>query len=283
LRERGVDRLSLGIQSFDSRDVHALGRPQSPADVERGLSLAQSAGFPTLNLDLIYGGSTQTAASWLATVDQAIAASPQEIYLYPLYVRPLTGLAKNTAWDDQRLALYRAGRKRILDHGFQQVSMRMFQRGATNSGPAYCCQDDGMIGLGCGARSYTRSLHYSREYAVGKSGVAGILGRYIRRREEEFGHVEYGYRLDADEQRRRLVIMSLLQASGLERVHYVRRFRCDVLDDFPQLLSLVERGLATLDGEGLRLTPRGLEFSDALGPWLYSTAVKQRMEEYSWS
>jgi oxygen-independent coproporphyrinogen-3 oxidase len=282
LRERGVDRLSLGIQSFNPRDAHAMGRPQTTDDVRRALELLRDAGFPTVNLDLIYGGSTQTRVSWLATIEEAIAFGPQEMYLYPLYVRPLTGLEKRGQWDDQRLALYRAGRDRLLESGFQQVSMRMFERGSASDGPAYCCQDDGMVGLGCGARSYTRGLHYSREYAVRSATVAGILASYLRRGEREFGQVEHGFRLDGDEQRRRVLILSLLQASGLERAHYARRFQRDALDDFPQLLALVERGLAELDDERLQLTAAGLERSDAIGPWLYSPAVRRRTEEYTW-
>jgi oxygen-independent coproporphyrinogen-3 oxidase len=282
LRERGVDRLSLGIQSFDERDAHAMGRPQSSTGVQRALTLLSDAAFSTVNLDLIYGGSTQTRASWLATVDEAIAFGAQEIYLYPLYVRPLTGLAKFASWDDQRLALYRAGRERLLEAGYEQVSMRMFQRGSPAEGPAYCCQDDGMIGLGCGARSYTRGLHYSREYAVRSGSVANILASYVRRSQSDFGRVEYGFELDGDEQRRRLLIISLLQASGVERAHYTRRFQRDAVDDFPQLLGLVERGLAEIDPDRVRLTAAGLERSDAIGPWLYSAAVRRRSEEFAW-
>ena len=139
-----------------------------------------------------------------------------------------------------------------------------------------------MIGLGCGARSYTRSLHYSREYAVKSSAVAGILADYVRHSEADFGRVEFGIRLNADEQRRRWLIQSLLQASGLIRSHYVRRFGNDVLEDFPQLHSLVVRELAILSDERLQLTSTGLEWSDAIGPWLYSQAVVQRSEGYAW-
>jgi oxygen-independent coproporphyrinogen-3 oxidase len=287
LRECGVDRLSLGIQSFDERDARALGRPQTLAVVRQALSLVRDANFPTVNLDLIYGGSSQTRTTWLATVDEAIAFGPQEIYLYPLYVRPLTGLAKTARgtsvdWDEQRLALYRAGRERLLESGYRQVSLRMFQRGTGNVGPAYCCQDDGMIGLGCGARSYTRGLHYSREYAVSSASVAGILASYLRRRERDFTQVEYGFELDGDEQRRRMLILSLLQADGLQREHYTRRFQCDVFDDFPQLFGLIEHGLAQVDGQRVQLTSSGLERSDAIGPWLYSATVRRRTEEYAW-
>jgi len=260
-----------------------MGRPQSHGEVQRALAQLQEADFPTVNLDLIYGGRSQTPASWLETIDEAVAFDPEEIYLYPLYVRPLTGLANGRSWDDWRLKLYRVGRERLLEQSYRQVSLRMFCRdGDKQAEPVYCCQDDGMIGLGCGARSYTRSLHYSREYAVKSSAVAGILADYVRRSENDFAQVEYGFCLDRDEQRRRMLILSILQASGLDRRHYIRRFENDVLDDFPQLLGLVARDLATLDDQRLQLTPQGLEWSDALGPWLYSAAVARRMEEYAW-
>ena len=58
--------------------------------------------------------------------------------------------------------------------GYRQLSMRQFRR-ADVAGPEadYCCQDDGMVGLGCGARSYTPALHYSFDYAVSVGGVRG--------------------------------------------------------------------------------------------------------------
>ena len=293
LREFGVTRLSVGIQSFDGDDAHAMGRPQRRKEVERALALVRAAGFPSVNLDLIYGGETQTRESWLDSVSRAIDFGANEIYLYPLYVRPLTGLGRLARqWDDWRLALYRAGRDLLLISGYEQVSMRMFRLSSRHTRCAvagehaepayYCCQDDGMIGLGCGARSYTRSLHYAREYAVGTRAISGILADYLRRSPAEFAVCDYGIRLDEDEQRRRLVILSLLQAEGLALDHYRRRFGGEVQGDLPQLSLLAESGLATMDGERVQLTAAGLERSDAIGPWLYSAAVCRRMEEYAW-
>ena len=284
LRERGVTRFSLGIQSFEERDLQTLGRPQKRAEVEQALSLLDAQRFPITNLDLIYGSSSQTLASWLSTIERAIAFAPEEIYLYPLYVRPLTGLSRLEEWDDWRLQLYRAGRDQLLSDGYQQTSMRMFTRAAADAvtGPVYCCQHDGMVGLGCGARSYTRTLHYSREYAVKSPHVAGILADYIGKSAADFAQVEYGIRLDAHEQRRRELILSLLQVEGLDCSQYAHRFRTDVFEDFPQLQELTSHHLAELAGDRLRLTPTGLERSDAIGPWLYSADVAQQMEQYAW-
>jgi oxygen-independent coproporphyrinogen-3 oxidase len=142
--------------------------------------------------------------------------------------------------------------------------------------PVYCCQDDGMIGLGCGARSYTRTLHYSSEYAVKRPGVKRILADYAAR--DDFHLARHGARLDAEEQRRRYAIKSLLQTRGLYAADYRERFGTRPETDLPQLLTLIDLGLASLDAGCLRLTPVGLERSDVIGPWLYSEAVRRLSE-----
>lgn len=286
LRERGVTRLSVGVQSFTEAEVRAAGRPQPPAEVTRAVERARSLGFPSLNLDLIYGLPGQTVESWRASVRAALRFQPEELFVYPLYVRPLTGLGKSPrAWDDLRLDCYRAARDLLLDAGYAQVSMRLFRAAhapADDAGPAYCVQDDGMVGLGCGARSYTRERHWSDGYAVGQKEVAALVAGYAARPAEEFGLIRHGFALDTDEQRRRYVLLTLLQEPGLPLAAYERRFGADVFDDLPGLAELEPLGLAEVIGGRLRLTPAGVERSDAVGPWLYSAAVRRRMGDHAW-
>jgi len=286
LRERGVDRVSIGVQSFVEAEVRAVGRGQKTAEVEAALTRIREAGIPSLNIDLMYGLPGQTPGTWLSSLRSALQFAPEEVYLYPLYVRPLTGLGRvGGAWDDQRLELYRLGRDFLRANGYEQVSMRMFRtspapEGPLGEGPLYCCQSDGMVGLGAGARSYTAALHYSGEYAVGRTGVKAILADYVARPAASFDHVEYGAILDAEEQRRRYVIQMLLQADGLDAGDYRRRFGTRIEEDLPQLGGLVPHGLAEQHGGRLRLTETGMERSDALGPWLYSKRAKRMMEAF---
>lgn len=282
LRERGIERLSLGIQTFDDQQSQRLGRPQRAAEAHSAMARACAAGFPTFNVDLIYGAAGQTIAAWQRDVAAALAHRPTEIYLYPLYVRPLTGLGERAASPaDNRLELYRAGRAMLLDAGYVQISMRMFRLAERplDAGPAYCCQSDGTVGLGCGARSYTRRLHYSTEFAVGRSTVRSILAAYMHRSPGDFALADYGVRLDADDERRRFVLLGLLQAEGLDLVAYRQRFEADACDHLPQLAELIDRDLAQRDSGRLRLTPPGLELSDAIGPWLYAPRIARLMED----
>jgi oxygen-independent coproporphyrinogen III oxidase len=315
LKQRGVDRVSIGIQSFIPAETAAAGRPQTLDNVYAALDRIQSVDFPTLNLDLIYGLPGQSIDSWLQSLQIALKFAPAELYLYPLYIRPLTGLDRSRReWHDERRDYYRHARDFLLASGYEQISMRMFRaRHAPNlDAPVYCCQADGMVGLGCGARSYTASLHYSSEYAVGMTGIQEIIANYTQQADDRFNWVNYGYQLNVDDRQRRFLIQSLLQSEGLDLNDYRETFHTDALTDFPQLNDLLTLELATWEEEDgktgsnsisnvnpqspilnpqspiqnpqskIILTPAGVEVSDTLGVWLYSPQVKALMDGYKW-
>ncbi len=284
LKESGFDRISIGIQSFVDEEVKALKRPQLGAQVRAALDRIREVNFRVLNLDLIYGQAGQSVDSWRHSLEEALRFSPEELFLYPLYVRPLTGLSRGrlvlAPEDEHRLKLYRAGRDFLLERGYSQVSMRMFRRADIPqvSKPPYRCQEDGMVGLGVGARSYTPTLHYSSEYAVGAAGVQEIIEAYAQR--EDFRAARYGITLDAHEQQRRYVILSLLH-EGLELSTFEERFGSPALSALPQLNALLHLDWAKLHEGWLRLTPSGLERSDQIGPWLRSDQVRALMDGYA--
>ncbi|MFF2190464.1 STM4012 family radical SAM protein [Streptomyces sp. NPDC058155] len=288
LADRGATRLSIGVQSFVEEEAKAAVRPQRRSDVEAALGRIRDARIPVLNIDLIYGIDGQTPRSWRLSLDAALAWRPEELYLYPLYARPLTPLGRRAhpseaGWDAQRLELYRQGRDHLLAQGYEQVSMRMFRLpGAPREGADdYACQTDGMIGLGCGARSYTSDLHYSFDYAVGMREIRTIIDAYTVT--EDFSRAEVGRAVDADEARRRHLLQSLLQAEGMAVADYRERFGSRPEDDFPaELDRFADLGWLDADaGPGLlRLSPEGLAHSDALGPALFSPAVRAAMASY---
>jgi oxygen-independent coproporphyrinogen III oxidase len=283
LRQFGISRLSIGVQTFDPQEAAELGRPQPRQLLERALRTIREAGFPVLNLDLIYGIPGQTLTSWQASLRAALAWRPEELFLYPLYMRPLTGLASRPPQrDDLYLAAYRAGRDLLLAKGYTQHSMRMFRAPhvSPQDEPPYCRQEDGMVGLGCGARSYTRALHYSTAYAVRRGRIREIVERFAGRTTESFDWADYGFHLDSEDQRRRYVLLSLLECGGLDLAAYRARFASDPLGDLPELNVLGQEGLLETVSRRLRLTDLGLERSDAIGPWLYSQKVRQLMEGY---
>ncbi|MGW7428398.1 STM4012 family radical SAM protein [Streptomyces sp. NPDC054861] len=291
LAERGATRLSIGVQSFVEAEARAAVRPQRREDVEAALGRIRDVGVPVLNIDLIYGIDGQTEESWLRSLDAALAWRPEELYLYPLYVRPLTGLGRlspadaDREWDRLRLRLYRRGRDHLLASGYEQVSMRMFRRADAPplSADDYACQTDGMIGLGCGARSYTSSLHYSFDYAVDMREIRSLIDAYTETGPEGFRRAQVGRWVDAGEARRRHLLQSLLQAEGMDVRGYEDRFGTSPIADFPAELRRFE-ALGWLDEEApaglLRLSAEGLAHSDGIGPELFSPAVRAAMAAY---
>lgn len=297
LVERGVDRISIGVQSFSDDEVRAIGRAQERREVIAALERIRASGARTLNIDLMYGLPGQTEDSLIASLAQALAFAPEELFLYPLYVRPLTGMDRSSRararmradWDGQRLQLYRLGRDWLRERGYRQVSMRLFRRDDAGSpsgspcgadAPVYRCQEDGMVGLGAGARSYTDAVHYSTDYAVGSPTLKSIIAAYIDR--DGTGHriVDYGCRLDREDRRLRYILLSLLCWPGLDLSAYERRFGASARADVPALDTLLARDLAVMDDERLALTDAGMERADAIGPWLFSERVRALMAGY---
>ena len=136
-----------------------------------------------------------------------------------------------------------------------------------------------MIGLGAGARSYTRSLHYASEYAVDQGRIRDLVSAWCNEDDAGLATIRHGIHLDEEDQRRRFVILSLLER-GIDFTAYRQRFASDVLDDLPELLELLPLALGRQDANGIRLTDDGLERSDLIGQWLYSDDVRERMASY---
>lgn len=281
LKGYGVDRISLGVQSFESEDLISLKRPQRLPEVVAACERIKAAGFRVFNIDLIYGNEGQNAARWGRSLRAALQHEPEELYLYPLYIRKLTNLARSGKKPaEHRRDLYRQARDILIGAGYRQVSMRLFRRQSVTRNTDYCCQDDGMIGLGPGARSYTRELHYSSEYAVGQPGVRGIIEKFNARDDVEFAHADYGIELGREEQKLRYIIKSLLRVEGISYAAYDARFGNWPCEDAPQLRELFDLDMAAESDGNLRLNDEGLAWSDTIGPWLYSEAIARQMDAY---
>ena len=284
LKENDCTRASIGIQSFLEAETKALGRPQKISEVEQALSLIKASRIPILNIDLIYGQAMQTKTSWQYSLEQSLQYDPEELFLYPLYVRPLTGLGiQNKEWDDFRFELYCFGRDFLLARGYEQINMRLFRKQGQSpiKAPAYKSMEDPMLGLGVGARSYTKQLHYSSDYAVGRKGVKQIIADYNTWEAPQFSKAWYGIQVKEEEQKRRYLIKSLLEYSELDYQAYKAYFNSSAQQDFPCLEELLSANFASEKNERLVLNMQGIAYSDVIGPWLYSKRIQEEMKEFS--
>ena len=92
LRDMGVNRLSMGAQSFDDAELKWLGRIHDAAEAEAAFAAARRAGFANINLDFMFGLPGQQTSTWRNTLDRAVALGPEHISLYSLTVEHGTPL-----------------------------------------------------------------------------------------------------------------------------------------------------------------------------------------------
>lgn len=292
LKERSVDRVSMGIQSFIEAEAAAIYRPQKPQEVERALEKLTRYDFPLLNLDLIYGLPGQTVESWLYSLERVLSYEPGEIFIYPLYTRENTIVKPEDIQrqgPDIRMELYTAARETLKSRGYVQYSMRRFAKESSSHASKellpYSCQEEGMVGLGCGARSYTSEVHYASKYGVSYKATQSIIADYVAT--ERYDVADYGIVLSREEQKRRFILKALLHREGLTLDDYLQRFGSEVMTDYAWLSELLTEGMAVIEQENehqvLRLTEEGLGYSDAIGDWLISAEIREQMEGFVFS
>ncbi len=131
----GVNRLSMGVQSFDADELTFLGRIHSVDDVTRAYAAARAVGFENINLDFIFGLPNQSPAVWAATLEKAIALAPEHLSLYSLIVEPETPLfhwvetGRVPAPDDDLAGeLYETAITRLAGTGYKQYEVSNWAR-----------------------------------------------------------------------------------------------------------------------------------------------------------
>jgi oxygen-independent coproporphyrinogen-3 oxidase len=243
LRDAGVNRVSLGAQSFQPDLLEVLERRATPADVERAFGHLRAAGFDNVSLDLIYGIPGQTPAQLAADLALAIALGPEHISAYELEAKPGTRFTIAHGAELERQA-------ERMEEYFERVVSVLAEAGYRWYETANFCRDGrraehnlaywlghDYLGLGVGAVS---TLGHERRRNTPK------LARYLR------GHYDREIEVLDDETRMRERVMLGLRLDEPLPVGALR----SALD--PDGLARVERlGLAVDSGETLALTSRG--------------------------
>ena len=233
-----------------------------------------------MNLDLIYGIPGQTKESLGESLQEALFYQPEEIFIYPLYIKPGTVLADKRERPSEHIRFYYEQiRECLLTHGYVQYSMRRFAREnyAANT-PAENCGFGNTLSLGCGGRSYLGNLHFCTPYYVRQTACKQQLDSYLETR--DYTRITNGFLLDQEEEKRRYVIKNILFTSGLDVHKYGQVFSGDLDEDFPLLQLWKAEGYVNKNNGIYRLTEEGMARSDALGPQLISENVRGLMREW---
>lgn len=130
-RELGINRLSIGIQSFNDRHLKKLGRVHNADEAVKAVEIAQLAGFENLNLDLMFGLPEQAEAEALADVRRAISLQPSHLSFYQLTLEPNTYFYKfppQLPEDENIFALQKACQQVLAESGYQQYEISAYAK-----------------------------------------------------------------------------------------------------------------------------------------------------------
>lgn len=278
LRALGVNRLSMGVQSFQPEELAFLGRIHDVADVYRAFEAARAAGFDNLNLDFIFGVPGQTEATWADTLSAALALGPEHLSLYSLIVEPNTPLF---TWvetgrvavpdDDAAATLYELAQERLAVAGYVHYEVSNWARdgavrAAGESVPAFASRHNlgywrngEYLGVGPGAHSHLRVADRTGVTGRRWSNVRPVPG-YIRRAGAGASAEASGEDLtDATAMGETMLLGLRLVDEGVPFAHFRQLHGADPREVYPtELAELAGWDLLTLDKECIRLTPRGL-------------------------
>ena len=263
LRNHGVDRLNVGIQSFDDPLLRVLGRRHDGDEAARAVDMAHAAGFPHVNIDLIYALPGQSIDAWLDSVERAIQLGVASLTTYHLRKRPDTRISRRPSpGADENLAMHLAAIRTLAGAGYRHSLADYFCRNDIETAQVQARDKwrDMQPVDGCGMEACSR-----RPDTVAFN--LPDLDRYCAAIEDRDGWaISHGRALQAPEQmaQRAMFALKVLDGDGgIHRDAFAREFGVSVDAAFdPVVAELAALGVLDDDGHRLRLTETGALFAD---------------------
>lgn len=258
LRDAGVNRLSLGVQSLADLRLAAIGRGHTAAEAREAVRLARSADFPRLSLDLIYGLPGQNAAELAETLAAAVRLAPDHISLYELTIEDDTPFARRHAAgelmlpDEDELVRMEEDSVRFLEGaGFRRYEISNFaQPGAECRHNVNYWENGAYVGLGASAVSCFGGLRV-KNVAAPEEFI-----RLLAADRHPFAEAEA---LSLEASFRESVMLGMRMIAGVSLPRLKARYGLAPLEYYGETLAgLLDNGLVAIAGDRLRLTPRGL-------------------------
>ena len=267
-RDVGVNRVSVGVQSFSERKLKLLGRINSPDDSRRVLEDIVKAGFDNFNLDLMFGVSFETLEEWRADLERAVEFGSSHISAYCLTIEDDTDFAtlhsngKLPLPDEDVLTdmLTLAGNF-LEDAGYKQYEISNFAK------PAYECRHnllywrgEDYLGLGAGAHSHIDTIeksHWGVRWANLKN--PDLYMKTVLGGRDPLAFTEFLSRDKAIEDK---ILMGLRLGEGINLTSFEERFGEKLYSE--RLRGLFEEGYVELSNDSIQLTKKGIPVSNEL-------------------
>jgi len=257
-RRAGVNRLSVGVQSFREDELRRLSRLHSADRARAAFGEARAAGFDNISLDLMMWLPAQRVSEWLESIEASIALAPEHLSLYMLEVYPNAPLKDDMArarWsqapDEDVAAMYLAAMGRLDEAGYGQYEISNVARPGRRSRHNLKYWMDGeWLGFGCGAHSTRggvrwKNISSTQEY-LDQVGRGASLAVDVRR-------------LPADERLGDALFTGLRLVDGVDVNAIQTRYGVDVWRRFgADLQPFLEAGCLRRDGSRLSLTRQGM-------------------------
>lgn len=266
-RAAGVNRASVGVQSFDNRELQSIGRVHDAADARSALGMLRTAGFDNVSMDLIAGLPSQTNDVWRANLDAAVALSPDHLSLYLLELHPGTKLARDVEAgrvvrpdDDVAVDMYFLMVDRLADAGFVHYEISNFARRLPNGGDRRSRHNE----------KYWRDAPYfgfgvSAHALVGNERRANArsIKAYVEAVEATGSAVVERTPLSPRDRATEAIFLGLRRIEGIDLAGFAVRYGFDILDAYREALEPIFEAklLHVVDGR-LCLTRDGLVLSN---------------------
>lgn len=255
LRDLGINRLSIGLQSANDNELKLLGRVHSFEDFKRTFAEAREVGFENISADLMYGIPDQTKESFNNTLRELIALSPEHISAYGLKIEEGTAFSKNMQKlslpdEDTEYEMYCEATELLADAGYHRYEISNFAKSGFESkhNLRYWRLDE-YIGFGVAAHSFFGGERFgnSRDIDAFLNGENIVSESYTPTEKDILS--EY-------------VMLRLRLASGLEREAFKARFGVSLDSAFPTLKSYVENNFLSDSGASVSFTTKGFFVSN---------------------
>jgi oxygen-independent coproporphyrinogen III oxidase len=266
LREAGVDRISLGVQSLRDADLDALARGHTAREAREAYDAARRAGFDNVSIDLIYGIPGQSIGDWGEGLAAAVALEPDHLSCYALQLalepdewaappRPgaLRWRNRMVPRQDDGLAAeqYRVAEEVLGDAGYHHYELSSWARPRREArhNAAYWARR-AYTGLGTGAHSY--------DGAGQRSWNTRDLDRYLAAAEGGERALDGSEDLDEPTRAFEAIALGLRRVDGLSRSAFEAEFGTDPVERYATaVVEATDNGLLELDADAMRLSPAG--------------------------
>jgi oxygen-independent coproporphyrinogen III oxidase len=265
LRNLGVNRLNIGVQSFNGEVLKFLGRRHSVEQAVSAIEDARQAGFRNLGLDLIYGVPGQGKALWLETLEQAISLRPEHLSCYQLTVEPHTPLGKRCAEggfslpsEDLQYELFMMTSETLEDAGYVHYEVSNFSKGmafASRHNQKYWDHTP-YLGLGPAAHSFLNNQRWWNHRSV---------DRYLSAIENGAKPIDGTEVLSLEQLQLEALYLGLRTKKGICIQEFSEKYPWNILTEKEKpFAELQQKGLVILENGFVHPTRNGLALSDSL-------------------